>query len=155
MPDTSVHYRISGAQNILLKSTAVLLDGLGLFLTPTVIGAAPVEFIGVMGGIGFLVWFWMLGANYLGGKTQSKILTVLGNTVMEAIPFVNGFYPGFSVEAWRLISIMRQEDEEKARTKALKDEKIDARRAQQQARALEIRSAQQAANDHAEEAQAA
>lgn len=148
MADASVRYRVSTVQNALIKSTAVLFDVIGFILMLTVIGEMGTMVIGVMGDVLFLLWFWMLGANYMGGKSSSKLVTVLVNFVAENIPFINGFYPGFSVAAWRLISIMKKEDEEEAKKKNAEVAKSEAVRVQEQNRSLEIRLKQIRANEN-------
>jgi hypothetical protein len=132
-----------------LKSTAAALDIIGFILMLTVVGEIGTMIIGITGDILFLVWFWFLGVNYFGGNSQSKLLTFITNSVAESIPFVNGIYPGFSVQAWRLIAIMKKEDEEKARKNAAKDEKMDAAMRRRQMQALAIRSRRIAANANA------
>ncbi len=151
MPDTPapVRYRVSMVQSILIKSTATTLDVLGFILMLTVIGEVGTEVIGLTGGILFFVWFWFLGVNYTGGKASSKMVTIIANSVAESIPFLNGIYPGFTIETWRLISIMKKEDEEEARKKAVKMEKINTQRTREYSRALQIRSQRMAANDNA------
>lgn len=158
----SVRYRISAIQEIFILATAIILDGAGFILMLTVLGETGTEVIGIAGEILFLVWFWFLGADYLSGNAQSKLLTLLGNGVVEAVPFVNGVYPGFTVQAWRLISIMKKEDEEKAKRAARKRDVMQTRLLRQQQRVLQIRARQiqaaqatQAANDEEALAEAA
>ncbi len=143
-----VRYRVSTVQNILLKSTAAVLDGVGFILMLFIVGEVGTEVIGLTGDILFFIWFWFLGVNYMGRNSSSKMITMIANSVAESIPFVNGLYPGFSVETWRLISLMKKEDEEDALKNAQKNAKIDEARLRQQNRSLEIRAQRMAANEN-------
>ena len=109
-----VSYRISSFQEILLKSTALTLDGIGFLLMLTVVGEVATEVIGLTGDALFIVWFWILGTKFFEGRASSKIMTLMANAVLETIPFINGIYPGFSIAVWRLVRITKTEDEEKA-----------------------------------------
>lgn len=150
-------YRISSFQEILLKSTALVLDGIGFLLTLTVIGEIATEIIGLTGDVLFLTWFWMLGTKFFEGRASSKVMTFIVNAVAEAVPFVNGVYPGFSIGVWRLVKITKEEDEEKARKNKAAQGAIDARRVQELRRAEAIQAARaaRAANDDQELAEAA
>jgi hypothetical protein len=152
-----VQYRVGFAQEILLKSSAATLDLVGFLLMLTVVGEAGTEVIGLTGDALYFIWFWFLGVNYMGGNSQSKIATALVNSIAESIPFVNGLYPGFSVQVWQLVKIMKKEDEENARKTARKVESTTVREIDRLRRAQEIRAQQQlqAANDNAEAESAA
>ncbi len=131
-----VEYRISSFQEILLKSSAVTLDGIGFLLMLTVIGGVATEIIGLSGDVLFLVWFWMLGIKFFEGRAGSKVMTFIANAVVEAIPFVNGIYPGFSIAVWRLVRITKDEDEKKAKkNQRAERSRVDLRRRRLDARA--------------------
>jgi hypothetical protein len=107
-------YRISGTQAFFLKISAIVLDGIGFLLMITVVGEVGTEVIGLTGDLLYGIWFWILGVKFFGGNARSKLLTIVANGVMEVVPFVNGVYPGFTVAVWRIVSIVKKEDEEKA-----------------------------------------
>lgn len=146
-----VQYRISSFQEVLLKASALTLDGVGFLLMLTVIGEAATEIIGLTGDALFLLWFWMLGVKFLGGRANSKIMTFLVNAVIEVVPFVNGIYPGFSIAVWRMVRITKDEDEEKAKNVASTKLAKDAQQARLRAQAEAVQAKQQAqiANDAA------
>ncbi|MDB5195145.1 MAG: hypothetical protein JWO84_329 [Parcubacteria group bacterium] len=152
-----VPYRVNNVQEFLLKGSACVLYVIQLILMLTLVGEVGTEVIGLVGDILYIVWFWLLGVNYFGGNSHSKLMTLVTNSVLETVPFVNGIYPGFCVEVWRLVAIMKKEDEEKHALRQKKIDKAEAAQAQQRARAVAIRAQRIAANDAeaAAEAQAA
>ncbi len=146
-----VAYRVSGIQELLLKLTAVVLDGVGFLLMLTVIGEVGTEVIGLTGDALFFIWFWMLGAKFLTGQAGRKIVTLAGNALVEAVPFANGVYPGFSIAVWRLVKIMKEEDEEEARNAARKARQEDEARIRRVQAILAERARRQAANTNTQE----
>lgn len=149
----SVKYRVSFTQELLIKSAAATLDVIGFLLMLTVVGEIATVIIGITGGALFFIWFWFLGVNYFGQNATSKVGMTIINFILESAPFINAVYPGFSVQAWRLISIMKKEDEEKAKKR---NQRAAAGEAEQYfARKQRVEAAQaqqiQAANDNAAE----
>jgi len=120
-----------------MKGLALVLDALGLALMLTVVGEVATEAIGFVGDAAFLLWFWMKGANFMGRNSGKKLQTLLINSVAESIPFLNGVYPGFSIETWRLTALMREEDEHDANRKIASDPRAEAIRAQTDRRAAQ------------------
>lgn len=133
---------------MLMKGLAVVLDGLGLVLMLTLVGEIGTEAIGLVGDSVFFIWFWMKGAQFTGKNSGKKMSTLLVNSIIESIPFINGVYPGFSVEAWRLTALMREEDEQDASRKIVPDQRAEAIRLQVEQRQMQTRAVS-AANDNA------
>lgn len=131
-----VAYRISAHEEENARFIALCLDGGGLVLTCTGIGAVVTEGLGIAGNAGYLFWFYKKGARFTGSGSASKAQVLFFNSVVEVIPFLNGFYPGFTIEVNRLIEIMCKEDEEKAAKKRAEEE------AQQLRYLREVRQAQ-------------
>lgn len=130
------------------KSLGPAMDTIGFLCMCTGVGEVITEGIGFIGGVALPAWFRKKGL-----KGHGNILAT--NVVIELFPFLNGFYPGFTIAIWRLIAIMNEEDE-KAGEKKLQEEQAIAMQQQQQARGAQIREEQlrmqQVANDNEEEA---
>jgi hypothetical protein len=152
-----VRYRVNGTQEFLLKATAAVLDIVGFLFMLLIVGEVGTEVIGMVGNILLFVWFFMLGVSFTSGNAQSKLVTMGVNALLEIVPFVNGLYPGFSVAVWRIVAIVKKEDEEKARAQAAAQESADQKRMQEVQRAQAIRAQRlaQAANDDEREREAA
>ena len=145
-----VDYRVSTASRFFIIGFAVLLDLTGLLLFWT--GIVP-EILGFLGSIIFLLWFLLLGINYLSGRSLQKIGVIGVCSVIEMIPFLNGFSPTFTIETVVLIRISRKEDEEKAKKaihETAKTHAIETQRQRYQMNAVARRRAVQAANDSAQ-----
>jgi hypothetical protein len=144
-------YRIDAGQEFLLKAAALVLDAIEFLLTLTVIGAVASEVIGITGTILFFIWFHFLGVKYFDGRGGNKLMTMMVNSVIEAIPFVNGFYPGFSIAAWRIVAITKKEDEERAEKKGRLAAMEEAEALRQQQRTAQAIQAQRRAEANTQE----
>lgn len=145
----NVRYRVNVPQELLLKSSAVLLYLLGLLLTFTGIGAIATVIIDITADILYFIWFLFLGANFLSGRKEAKLFVLIGNGVVSLIPFLDGVYPSLPIEVWCMVHIMKKEDEERAAKGAARAER-DAR-----ARAAAISAARTAQARAAEQQEAA
>ena len=141
-PNIPVHYRVSTTQAILLYTTGGLFYVIQLGLMLTIVGEVGTWVLGVIGDIVFGIWFFFLGANFLGGKQSAKAGKVfILNSLAELVPFLDGVYPAFIVEVWQILAIMKKEDEEKAAERA-KKEGASVVQAQTQARAAQLHAMQ-------------
>lgn len=83
-------YTIGNVTAGLMIVLAVIVDGLQILLTLTVL-LIPLSFLlTFFSVVGFSVWFFMLGA-YKGRGAGKKVLTSLAASVFEIVPVLNAF----------------------------------------------------------------
>ena len=148
----NVRYRIGFIGGSILVGTAVVLYELGFFLMLTAIGEIATEIIDIGASVFFFIVFLFFKVNYFKGRSAAKIGVMGACTVIEWIPFINGFVPALVIEVVAIIFITRKEDREKAKKDAEKAAQIRARQqqiGQRNAQLQQLRAQrQQAANDN-------
>lgn len=147
-----VHYRIGSIAAFFIIATAVFFDAIGFLLMLTGIGEIVTEIMGITGAIMFFIWFMFLGVNYLSGRSSQKLGVMGVSSLVEAIPFLNGISPTFTIGVLVLIRITRKEDREKAEKRAkevqIKLSQANAMQQRQMQQFMIQRAALEAANDH-------
>ena len=109
----NVNYRIGSASSFFIVATGVFFDALGFLLMLTGLGEIMTEIIGITGSILFFFWFVLLRVGFMSGKATTKLGIMGAGTIIEAIPFINGISPTFTIETVSLILVSRKEDREK------------------------------------------
>jgi hypothetical protein len=108
-----ITYRISTKEEHDMRVLAGTLDLVGFLATCTGIGAILAEILGFVGNTIFFFWFRRKKMNYLTGGPKSKSWLLVMGPIIEIFPFLNGFYPGFTIQVNHLVASACKEDEEK------------------------------------------
>ncbi len=144
--DDGPTYRITGVSMFFMYSVAIMMDALQGLFTFLVFTAPFAELVTFIAAPLFGLWFLIMGVSFFSGKSAtSKVLSALGSTVIELVPFLDAL-PGITIGVYGVISASRKEDREKyeEQRKKLEAEAIEnARRVRRQ------QLIQQAANDNA------
>lgn len=145
-----VKYRIGMVSGFFIVAAAAFFDGIGFLLMLTGVGEIMTEIIGFDASILFFVWFLFLRVSYFSGRAAAKLGIMGAGTLIETIPFINGFAPMFIIETASIIHISRKEDREKASKENAERVRAAAKLQQQreQREALYRQLQQQAANDN-------
>ena len=106
MAELKLRQRISPGTDFLMKFVAAGLDFIGLLLFETVVGGT---IVGIIGDLVFFVWYLTKGISLWKGKSLKKAGV---NFLVELIPLINDFYPGFTVFVWTNNKAIMKEDEE-------------------------------------------
>ncbi|QQG42705.1 MAG: hypothetical protein HYW15_00560 [Candidatus Giovannonibacteria bacterium] len=90
--------KLSVPNAVLLVLTALLIDGLQLFLTLIIIGVVVNWIIDVFALLLFYVWLKMLGMSMYESKGFKTLLSLIGAMGIEILPLVNSL-PGWTAFA--------------------------------------------------------
>ena len=103
-------YRISWLTASFMIAIALVLDAIQFVLTLFLLTEPLAELATFIAIPVFGVWFLLLGVNYFGGKrSTTKVISALGSTVVELIPFVDAL-PGITLGVGGVIWASRKED---------------------------------------------
>lgn len=109
-----VKYRVSGITYAFMVAFAVVCDGIQIILTLTGLLILVADLVTFMAGVGYWLWFKILGVKYASGKkARTKIITAASSIVVEAVPLLSAL-PMLTVGVVSMANASRAEDREAA-----------------------------------------
>ncbi len=98
--------RITPAEDFQMKLVAAGFDVIGLILVVTGVGGTV---WGLFGDGAFMLWYWSKGMPVWRGRAAKRAGI---NFLIELVPILNNFYPGFSIFVWGQNKMVMAEDAE-------------------------------------------
>ncbi len=81
--------KIDNITAVLMIGTAILADGIQVFLTLILIGPFVNWLISIFAWLTFFFWFYLKGVNFT--NNPKKIFTLAGGSLLEALPIIASF----------------------------------------------------------------